>query len=183
MQQLIISIVMLFSVGMFTYNLNNKIASEEKVKNAIIQFEERTDEKVQLEGYDVIGTIRIPKIELEYPILDKVTKKSLETSVAKLYTLNGLNKPGNTAILGNNYKNGQFFSNINKLEEGDYIYIKDVSGTELKYVVTKKTKASATDASFYATKDPSKTCVTLASVLYEDPDNGQRMIVIAEINN
>ena len=66
----------------------------------------------------------IPEIDFEYPILEKVTKNSIETAVAFLYGT-GINQPGNSVIVGHNYRNGLFFSNIHKLENGDKIYIKD----------------------------------------------------------
>lgn len=81
-------------------------------------------------GYEVIGTIRIPAISLKYPILDEVTKKSLETAVALLYTTNGLNQSGNTVVIGHNYRNNLFFSKNDKLKKGDVIYIKDKTGIE-----------------------------------------------------
>ena len=66
-------------------------------------------------GYVVMGTIQIPKTDVKYPILEKVTKKSIEVAVAILYG-SGLNQPGNTVIIGHNYRNGLFFSNNKKLE-------------------------------------------------------------------
>ena len=61
-------------------------------------------------GFNVVGTIEIPAIDIEYPILQKVSKSSLETSVAMLYGA-GINQVGNTVIIGHNYRNGLFFSN------------------------------------------------------------------------
>ena len=89
--------------------------------------------KTKYKGFDVIGTIQIPKISLKYPILEKLSPKSLETSVVLLYTANGLNQVGNSVIIGHNYRNGTMFSNVKKLEKGDLIYITDVSGTKVKY--------------------------------------------------
>lgn len=40
--------------------------------------------KVTYNGYDVIGTISIPSINIEYPILEKVTTKALKLGVAYL---------------------------------------------------------------------------------------------------
>ena len=52
-------------------------------------------------GFNVVGTIEIPAINLSYPILEKVNKSSLETSVAMLYGA-GINQIGNTVIVGHN---------------------------------------------------------------------------------
>ena len=47
----------------------------------------------------------------------------------------GLNKVGNTVIMGHNYRNGTFFSDLYKLANNDEIYITDESGTRIKYLV------------------------------------------------
>ena len=52
-------------------------------------------------GFNVVGTIEIPAIDLNYPILQKVNKSSLETSVAFLYGA-GINQVGNSVIVGHN---------------------------------------------------------------------------------
>ena len=78
-------------------------------------------------GFYTLGSIEIPKTNVKYPILEKVTKKSLETAVAVVWPENAtLNKPGNVVIVGHNYRNGVFFSNNKKLSSiKTYIYIKD----------------------------------------------------------
>ena len=61
-------------------------------------------------GFNMLGTIEIPKTGIKYTILEKVTKKSLETSVAVVWPEQAtLNKPGNVVIVGHNYRNGVFF--------------------------------------------------------------------------
>lgn len=59
-------------------------------------------------GYNVLGTIEIPKTGIKYPILDRVTPKSIEQSVAYYYGP-GLNKVGNTTIVGHNYRSRSIF--------------------------------------------------------------------------
>lgn len=139
-----------------------------------------TSSKVMLEGYEVIGTIRIPAIDIKYPILDQVTKKSLETAVALLYTESGLNQPGNTVIVGHNYRNSQFFSRNDELEEGDLIYIKDKTGTELKYKITEKFETDASDASFYKSDGSGATKVILSTCTDDASTTDQRVIIVAE---
>lgn len=103
-------------------------------------------------GFNVLGKIEIPKTNLKYPILDKVTKKSIETSVAVQYTTAGLNEPGNTLIVGHNYRNGLFFSNNKKIEIGDSIFIKDNSGRTITYKVYNKYETEPSDSD-YITRD------------------------------
>ena len=67
--------------------------------------------KKKYKGYTVVGTMKIPAINLEYPIFEEITTKALETGLIALYP-NGdnINQVGNTVIIGHNYRNGMFFS-------------------------------------------------------------------------
>lgn len=106
---------------------------------------------VTYKGFTVMGTIEIPAIDLEYPILERATKTSLEASVGIL-TGPGLNKVGNTVIVGHNYRNGTFFSRNKELKNDDVIYITDTSGNKVKYKIYNIYNTSADDAD-YITRD------------------------------
>jgi len=151
--------------------------------NGVNTVPDTSTKKVMLAGYEVIGTIRIPTINVKYPILDQVTKKSLETAVAMITTEKGLNNPGNSVILGHNYRNNQFFSKNDKLKIGDAVYIKDKSGMELKYKIIQTFTAKSTDASFYRSNDFSKTRVVLSTCTDDASETDERVIVIAEADN
>ena len=70
-------------------------------------------------NYSVVGTMKIPAINLEYPIVENVTGPALEKALVALYPSgDNLNLPGNTVIIGHNYRNGTFFSNLKKLSNG-----------------------------------------------------------------
>jgi len=99
-------------------------------------------------GFTVVGTIQIPSINLKYPILEKNTKRSLETSVVLMYTSNGMNEVGNTVIIGHNYRNGTMFSNVDKMENGDYIYITDTKGRKVRYKVYNIYRTSGSDSKY-----------------------------------
>lgn len=118
--------------------------------------------KTTYKGFNVVGTIQIPKINLKYPILEKVTKKSLETSVAFLYGP-GLNEVGNNVIIGHNYRNGTMFSNVKKLENGNSIYITDLTGRKVKYVIYKIYRASGDDASYMTRNTNGKREISLST--------------------
>lgn len=106
---------------------------------------------VTYKGFTVMGTIEIPAIDLEYPILERATKTSLEASVGIL-TGPGLNQVGNTVIVGHNYRNGTFFSRNKELKNDDEIYITDTSGNRVKYIIYNIYNTSADDAD-YITRD------------------------------
>ena len=119
-------------------------------------------------GYNMVGTIQIPKTKVKVPIVDKVTTKSISAAVGILYG-SGLNEVGNTVLVAHNYRNGTFFSNNKKLAIGDKIYITDSTGTKIEYTIYKTYTTSDMDIS-YATRDTEgkreislSTCTTDAS--------------------
>lgn len=105
------------------------------------------EKKVYMENYEVMGTIKIPKTGIEYPVLESVTKRSLEIAVGIAYGP-GLNKVGNTIIYGHNYRNGLFFSNNKKLSNGDKIIITDKSGETVTYIIYNIYQTDPNDASY-----------------------------------
>jgi len=123
----------------------NKRAEEEKNK------EEKEPEVAYYEGYEIKGKIEIPATKVNYPVLESVTKKSLEIAVGIAYGP-GLNEVGNTSIYGHNYRNGTFFSNNKKLKNGDEIKITDQKGEEVTYIIYKIYETDANDAT-YMTRD------------------------------
>ena len=127
-------------------------------------------------GFGVLGTIEIPATNLKYPVLEKVTKKSIETAVAFLYGV-GLNQPGNSVIIGHNYRNGLFFSNNKKLNIGDKIYITDNDGNRVTYSIYNKFETTPEDTSFYQRDTAGVPEVTLSTCT---DDSSARLIIFAK---
>ena len=126
-------------------------------------------------GFYTLGSIEIPKTNVKYPILEKVTKKSLETSVAVVWPENAeLNKPGNVVIVGHNYRNGVFFSNNKKLSKGDKIYITDLEKKRIAYTIYNIFEASDTDTKFYNRDTKGKREITLSTCT----DNSAARLII-----
>ena len=88
----------------------------------------------ELGGYKVIGIIRISKIDLEYPILERTNFESLNISVTKFWG-NEINEIGNVTIAGHNNLAGAMFGKLKKLQEGDIIELTDKQNITLKYKV------------------------------------------------
>lgn len=93
-------------------------------------------------GFNVAGTIEIPKTNVRYLIILQSTatqtkQYAIDVSITVLYGA-GVNQVGNTVLAGHNYKNGIFFSNNKKLSNGDKIYITDNSGKKVTYEIYKK---------------------------------------------
>lgn len=111
----------------------------------------KTTSGVKYKGYNVIGTIQIPKTKVKYPIVDSASPSAMDVAIVMLYGP-GLNEAGNTVIVGHNYKNGGFFGNNKKLENGDKIYITDSTGKKVEYTIYNKYTTTDSDFS-YATRD------------------------------
>lgn len=126
-------------------------------------------------GFNVVGNIEIPKISINFPILEKVTKSSLNTSVAFLYG-KGINQVGNSVIIGHNFGNGMFFSNLYKLENGDYIKITDMENTTVNYKIYKTETTNPEDTSFYNRDTNGKKEITLST---STNDSSARFLVFA----
>lgn len=98
-------------------------------------------------GYPMSGTIKIPKIDLNLPVLSKASAKSIDVSVA-INGGPGLNEVGNTIIIGHNYRDGRFFANLKNLTNGDKIYITDNNGNTVEYRIYNIYTTSPEDSDF-----------------------------------
>ena len=106
-----------------------------QIQNSKNKEENKIDTKYK--GYDVLGIIRIPKIGIEYPILDKTNDETMAIAITKFWG-NDINEVGNFSMAGHNYYNGVFFANTKKLENGDVIDMTDLTRRTIEYEVFKK---------------------------------------------
>ncbi len=138
-----------------------------------------TGKKKQYKGFNSIGTIEIPKTGVSYPVLeDPPTVKKLETAITAVFPEGAvLNTVGNVVLIGHNYRNGQFFSNNKKLANGDKIYITDLNGDKVTYIVYKVYQTGVNDTSSYNRDTDGKREITLSTCT--DASNDQRIIVLA----
>lgn len=134
---------------------------------------------VNVAGYWVLGTIRIPVTGIKYSIFSQPTRQALERGVSVLYTANGLNQPGNTVIVGHNYRNRLFFSKNKNLKNGDKVIIKDSSGLEITYTIYNKFTTNSGDASFFQRDTGGKREITLSTCTDQGTKTGERLIIFA----
>lgn len=135
--------------------------------------------KTYYNGYVMLGYIEIPKTGINYPIIQDTTVKALETSVAALYPTNAvLNSPGNTVIIGHNYRNSRFFSNNKKLSVGDKVYITGNNG-KVEYTIYQIFETTTTDTSFYGRDTGGIPEITLSTCT---DDGNARLIILAKAN-
>ena len=85
--------------------------------------------------YDTVGVVKIPKINLTYPILSKTTDALMKVAPCKFHGANP-NEVGNLCIIAHNYRRkGVFFSDVPKLKVGDIVEIQDLSQRKIQYEV------------------------------------------------
>ena len=120
-------------------------SNEEQLQDVVKEFkselntsdEETKEIKLEYNGYNVVGIINIPKLGIEFPILDITNDDSMKVSVTKFWG-NNVNDIGNFTIVGHNNLDGTMFSNTKKLKIGDEIVLTDLSGKTLKYRIFDK---------------------------------------------
>ena len=128
-------------------------------------------------GYVMDGYIQIPRTKVKLPILEAVSAKALNYGIGILLTP-GLNQPGNTVLLGHNYRNGTLFSRNSKIQLGDAIYITDEYGNKVEYIVY-NTYVTSPDDGEYMTRDTAGgTEISLSTCT---DDGSQRLIIWAKV--
>ncbi len=139
--------------------------------------EENNSSGLTYKGFNVVGRIEIPETDVDYPLLEKVTPASIQAAIGVMYGP-GPNQVGNTVLVGHNFRNGTFFSNNKRLENGDKIYITDMQGNRVTYVIYQKYTTDPNDFE-YATRDTNgKREITLSTCT--DDTSGRLIIWAAE---
>ena len=179
-------------IGMIVYkygsNKKNEMESQEVVEAFCnIDFsnnEEESESQIQLQykGYDVIGIIKIPKINIEYPILEignidpESAKKPMKISIIKYWGEN-VNDYGNLSIAGHNNKDGTMFGKTKKLQKGDIIELTDLNGQTIQYSIYDIFVTDPNDVNILLPKDEVIREVTLITCTN---GNKQRLILKAK---
>ncbi len=135
-------------------------------------------------GYTYItdGKVTIPKINVEYPILDGESDSEAETeellrmSPVKFHGPD-INTVGNYCIVGHNYRNSRFFSKVPTLVNGDIIQITDFAdNSTVEYEVYDKYVVDPTDVSCTSQNTDGRREITLITCT---DDSSQRWIIKA----
>jgi len=139
-------VILIISFSVLTHKIINSRYDKTVYAEVYEEYEEiklETRER-QIELDNVIGIIKIPKINLEYPVIDETTEALMKIAPTK-YAGGLPNEVGNFCIIGHNYYDGTQFSNLKKLEKGDLVYLSDVFGDELEYKIYDKYEVNETD--------------------------------------
>lgn len=137
---LVISAIILLGVIVYRYsqyqkNSQEAVAVAEKIEEEFEQTLE-TNNKVEMEykGYQVVGIIEIPKINIKYPILSETNEDSIQYSITK-FAGEDINSIGNFVVAGHNYLDGSMFGKVKQLEIGDEIKLTDLYNNTISYEI------------------------------------------------
>lgn len=137
---LVISAIILLGVIVYRYSQYQKNSQEavtvaEKIEEEFEQTLE-TNNKVEMEykGYQVVGIIEIPKINIKYPILSETNEDSIQYSITK-FAGEDINSIGNFVVAGHNYLDGSMFGKVKQLEIGDEIKLTDLYNNTISYEI------------------------------------------------
>ena len=179
-------------IGMIIYKYGSNQKNEKENQEVVVAFsnidfsknEEKTENQIQLEykGYKVIGIVKIPKINIEYPILEienidpKSAEKPMKLSIIK-YWGEKVNDYGNLSIAGHNNKDGTMFGKTKKLQKGDIVELTDLNGQTIQYSIYDIFVTDPNDVSILLPKDEIIREVTLITCTN---GNKERLILKAK---
>lgn len=155
---LIILILIAIFIGSQLFKDNKeKFLYEDKNKQIVQNFKESLSNidqnnqtnsnnniNLEFENCKVIGIIKIPKINLEYPILEKTTQETMKKSISRFWG-GDINSFGNVSLAGHNNYNGTMFGKNKKLEIGDIVELTDLSNTTIQYEIKEIFKTDPND--------------------------------------
>ncbi len=183
-------IVAIVVIGMIIYKYVCESVNEKESQDAVAAFsnidfsenEEESESQLEYKGYKVIGIVKIPKIDIEYPILDigdidpESAKAPMKMSIIKYWGEN-VNDYGNLSIAGHNNKSGTMFGKTKKLEIGDIVELTDLTGQTIQYSIYDIFVTDPNDVSILLPKDENIREVTLITCTN---GNKQRLILKAK---
>lgn len=122
--------------------------NEKEIEDVLTQIENKIEQEIpqnnmeekieaQYKGNNIIGIIKIDKINLEYPILEETTNQTMKISITKFFG-KGVNEIGNLSLAGHNNYDGTMFGRTKELEIGDIIELKDLNGGKKQYSIYQK---------------------------------------------
>lgn len=191
----ILLIIAIIVIGMIIYKYSSNQINEKESKQTIETFnqieikndeeqETESSNEIQLEykGYKVIGIVKIPQINIEYPIIEigdidpESAKKPMKLSIIK-YWGEKVNDYGNLSIAGHNNKDGTMFGKTKKLKIGDIVELTDLTGKTITYSIYNIFVTDPNDVSILLPQDEKIREVTLITCTN---GNKQRLILKAK---
>lgn len=165
---IIVAIILGTIIGIkFFKTRKNEKALAGKVQEIenIINQGESNNIQTTYQGFDCIGIIEIPKIQIKYPIIDaNPSFENMRVSICKFWGTK-LHDIGNFSMAGHHTYDGTMFGNLNQLENEDIIKVTDLSGETIDYIVFDKLVVDPNDTSIVNSVDPNTREITLITCI------------------
>lgn len=155
---------------MYTRKMNEKISKDilqdfrEKISDAEVgQFQLGSYIEVQTNNninYKIEAELNIPRLGINYPVIAETSDELLRISINKYFGPNP-NEVGNYCIAGHNYITNQFFSRLKDIQNGDIIFLTDITNRRIKYVVYDKYVVNSDDVNCTSQLTDGKREITL----------------------
>ncbi len=176
------AIILIALIAMKQWDSMENEKENQEVLETFSNVEIQDTETVNLKGYDVIGIVTIPKINIQYPILAIETSNPEETKEPMKYGIvrywgGNVNAYGNLSIAGHNNYNGTMFGKTKNLEIGDIVELTDLTKTTMQYEIYDIFVTDPNDVSILATNDETIREVTLITCTN---GNRERLILKAK---
>lgn len=181
----ILIILIIFVIALIVIKEMKSNENEEKNQEVVENFSDIDNTQKQeltLNGYKVIGLIKIPAINLEYPILDmeisnpEEAKAPMKLAIIK-YWGGEVNGYGNLSLAGHNNYNGTMFGKTKNLKVGDIVELTDLNNQTIQYQIYDIFKTDPNDVTILETKDKTIREVTLITCTN---GNRERLILKAK---
>lgn len=167
----ILLIVAIILLGAIAIKYGSRQVNENKNQEIVVAFsniepEQYENTKIEMQGYEVIGIVKIPKIEIEYPILaiettnPEETKAPMKISIVRYWGGN-VNDYGNLSIAGHNNYDGTMFGKTKNLAIGDIVELTDLNKQTISYEIYSKFVTNPNDVSILKTEGNTVREVTL----------------------
>ena len=180
---LIISIILVIGLILIkNMQSNENEKKNQEVVEVFSSIDNTEKQELTLNGYKVIGIIKIPKIDLEYPILEmdvsnpEEAKDPMRLAIIK-YWGGEINGYGNLSLAGHNNYNGTMFGKTKYLEVGDTFELIDLTNQSIQYQIYDIFKTDPNDVTILETKDETIREVTLITCTN---GNRERLILKAK---
>ena len=150
----------------------SKIMSINAKLNSVFSYYTETEKE-----HIYLGRIVCEKIGLDYYIYNDYSEENLKILPCK-FSGGKIGEDGNICIIAHNYFDNRFFSNINQLEIGDSILLKDLEEREYEYKIYQKYEIDERDTEKVVEQRETRE-LTLCTCTY---DKEKRLIIRAKNN-
>ena len=156
--------------GAIIYNYILSKQNDDNLANVVMEIEEQflnnmntnnaEPVKMQYNGYDVVGIINIPSINIKYPIINKTNDTTMKYSITK-FSGGDINSIGNFTVAGHNNLNGTMFGKVKRLKIGDEIKMTDLYNNTVTYQIFDIYSVDPNDVSCLESVDENTREITL----------------------